>query len=69
MTLIFYLATNLGHALKWSALYAAVVLAVLLGLVAVAMSVALFAKDDRRASRAYQIFIELLRLFRQRGPR
>jgi len=60
-----YLLIDLGQAAKWPALCAAAILAILLVLLTVAMAVGLFAADDKRANRAYKIFIELLRLLRR----
>jgi hypothetical protein len=57
------LVTYFGHALAWPVLYGAIFFAVLLCLLAVAASVALFAGNDKRANRAFRVFSELLRLF------
>jgi hypothetical protein len=61
--------SGLVHTLEWSALYSAVVLVVVLGLLAISMTVALASQDEKRATRALKIFRELLRLFRRGGPR
>jgi hypothetical protein len=60
---------DLSHALAWPAIYCAITYSVLLGLLVVAQSVALFTNDEKRASRACMIFLELLRMFRLRRPR
>ena len=57
----------LGHVLAWPALYSAIFFAVVLCLLAVAASVAIFAQDDKRANRAYKIFSDLLRTLRWRS--
>jgi uncharacterized integral membrane protein len=57
------LVTYFGGALAWPALYGVIFLAVVLGLLTAATGVALFARNEKRANRAFRIFRELLRLF------
>lgn len=70
-----YVLTDVGHALVWPALFSAIFCAALLGLITVAMSVALFAKSEDQANRALKVLRELLRVLREllrllrwRGP-
>jgi hypothetical protein len=61
------LISKLRGALALPELYCTAFLAVFLGLLVLATSVALFAKDDTRSKRAFAIFRELVRLFRGRS--
>jgi hypothetical protein len=61
------ISTYFSRALELPAAFGAAFLLFLTLLLSVAMAVALFAKDDKRAGRAYKIFVELLRVLQRRS--
>jgi len=63
-----YLIPIFSRVITWPAFYGAIFFTVWLGLLTVAMAVALLSKDDKRADRAYLIFRDLLCRFRLRRP-
>lgn len=66
MVYIYHLASTINHALTWPEIYGAAAVGALIIFIGVAMFVALFANDDKRAARAYKIFSDLLRAFLRR---
>jgi hypothetical protein len=63
---IYQLAPNIDHAFTWPELYGAIAISAFILFIGIAMFVALFANDDKRASRAHMIFCDLLKLFQRR---
>jgi hypothetical protein len=61
-----HLASSISRALTWPEIYSAATVGAFIIFIGVAMFVALFANDDRRAARAYKIFSDLLRAFLRR---
>lgn len=66
MIYIYHLAASINRALTWPEICGAIIVGAFIIFIGVAMFVALFADDDKRATRAYKIFRDLLRAFLRR---
>ncbi len=66
MAYIYHLASTIDRALSWPEIYAAATMSAFILLISIAMFVALFARDDKRAERAHKIFCDLLKVFQRR---
>jgi hypothetical protein len=63
---IYHLASSINRALTWPEIYGAAAVGAFIVFIGVAMFVALFAHDDKRANRAYKILGDLLKVFQRR---
>jgi hypothetical protein len=59
----YHLASSIERALTWPEIYGAATIGALIFLISIAMFVAMFSRDDKRAKRAHEIFSELLKVF------
>jgi hypothetical protein len=64
---IYHLASTVDGAVAWPEIYAAATISAFILLISIAMFVALFDHDDKRANRAYKIFRDLLKVFQRRA--
>lgn len=68
MGYMYRLAPNVDHAFAWPEVYGANAIGAFILFIGIAMFVAQFADDEKRANRAHALFCDLLKLF-QRSPR